>query len=453
MRQQPCWRRHARPLELGLRRGDVGLGALELGLRARRDDPGAQGRQQVLTHALGRGQALLRAPGVGLLALHGGRIGAPERREGLGAEQLFLHAGHERRLGIAPRQAQPAAAGAALLGYAAPVGHRVDHRQRAAALAAAEQAGEQVLRWPARPAALALARALLVEPALHCVPGGPVDDGQLWLLLDHPLGARPFLAQAAPGLRVLDPVRAVPDLLAGVDGVGKDPDAAPAVTVDGRGRPGAAGAGARHAVPVQPGRDRTRRLAGQVLGEDPPHHRRLLGVDHPLARLRAHAVAVGQAAGAGAVERAAHQSAVGLLGQVVEVDLGHQPAQAHVHLVALLVGVDAVADADQAHAGEAKPLHCALHFLAVATEAAKVVDQHHVERRGRGQQALVLGPIGARTADGCVLENHRRRPPHARAVGAAVPQLVLERGLALLVGAVPRIGGDTHGANPTLPGR
>ncbi|WP_027072407.1 hypothetical protein [Luteimonas sp. J29] len=417
------------------------LSGLEVGLGAGRDDPGTDGRHDVAVPLPGFGQPSGRlSAALAQVRLHGALVLC----EGLGGAQARAYGRQEAVLGRGPGNPQPGA-GASLLGVCAAVVVAVDNHHGAVAQPAAQDAGQDVLRRPT--GAAAGGAALQPQAALHGRPRAGVDDGQLGVLGDHPLRLGTLLAHASAGVGVLHPAAAVPDLPASVDGVGEDADAAAHVAGDGRRRPGAA-ARRGHPVPVQAGDDLARRPAGQVLGVDPADDLGLVLADLALAG-GADAVAVRQAAGAGAVERAAHEAAMGLLAQVVEVELAHEAAQAHLGLVALPAGVQAVADADDAHAGEGESARGLRRLDAVARQAGEVVDQDHVEPRRVGEQAQVSRPVVAGAGDGGVGVDHRLRPAHARGVLAAVAQLVLERGLALGVGRVAGVGGDVHGSDPT----
>nr|WP_235872505.1 hypothetical protein [Pseudoxanthomonas winnipegensis] len=250
--------------------------------------------------------------------------------------------------------------------------------------------GKQVLRPPAGGHLAPRAP----QPCLGRIPRALVDDGQLGMLGDHPFALWALLAHTAPGVGVLDPAAAVPDLPASIDGVRQDPDAAALVAVDGGHGPGAT-AGRWHVVARQAGGDLAGAAAGQVLGEDPTHCGCLLGVDGALTG-RGHPVAIGQAAGAGAGERPTGEPAVCLVAQVIQVQLTHQAAQADPQLVRLVGGVDGITHRDHPHAAELEPAHLLLHFHAVARKAGQVVQQDHVEQVRVGQQFAVAGPIVAR---------------------------------------------------------
>ncbi|WP_255523458.1 hypothetical protein [Xanthomonas sp. XNM01] len=449
------WLEAAGSVQFGGQRGHVAFGALQLGLGRGGDDAGADGGHDVLAHPLSVLQAALVHGGVGRRALEGGRDCALEALERSVAQQVALHACQDAALGGLARYAQSAAAGgvAAILLDAAAVAVAVDDDHRAAAGRAAQQAAEQVARLSAGPPCVGLAEvgaALAAEARLHGLPRLRVHDGQLGLVGGDPLALGALLADPPAGVRMLDPAAAVPDLPPGVDRVGEDADAAAGVAVDGGHAPGAA-ACRRDAIGIEPCRDLARAEAFEVLAVDAAHHVGLLLVDRTATRAD-HAVPVGQPTGAGAIEGTAGEAAVGLVSQVVQVQLRHQAAQAHVDLVALALRVDAIAYADQAHAGERQPLDHLADLVLVAPQARQVVDQQHVVAVDVGQQPAVAVAVEPGAADRGVGVLHRRRHVVARRPRAAVAQLVVEAGLALGIGAVAGVGGNAHPADPRRPG-
>nr|WP_246190917.1 hypothetical protein [Pseudoxanthomonas taiwanensis] len=190
--------------------------------------------------------------------------------------------------------------------------------------------------------------------------------------------------------------------------------------------------------------DLARAAAGQVLLEDAPHHRGLVRVDFALPGAH-HPVAVGQAASAGPCQGPAGQATMGLVGQVVQVQLRHQRPHADIELVRSPVGVHAVADGDQPRAVELHSPHGVRQLRAVPAQAGEVIDQDHVEQMRVGQQGAVTGTVVAGAADRRVGVGPGFRPALAPRVGAAVAQLVVDGSVALVVAAVTGVGGYTHG--------
>nr|WP_235605913.1 hypothetical protein [Rhodanobacter thiooxydans] len=288
------------------------------------------------------------------------------------AQQALADAGQQGGLGDRARHAHTRRAGClpAILVRAAAITVAVDDHHRPAAVAAAQDAAQQVPRGTARACALGCVCALrlgLFHASLRRLPQCRRDDGQLRVLRGDPFGRRTVLAHAPAGVRVLDPLASVPHLPARIDRVGQDADPALHVPIDGRHRPGARTC-RRYAVAVQSIGNGARTVAGEVFGEDPPHDDRLALVDGALANL-GHAVAVGQTARAGARESASREASMRLVRQVGEVQLGHQAAQADIELVTLATGVDAVAHAQQADALKAQLLDRLRDVDAVAAQA------------------------------------------------------------------------------------
>jgi hypothetical protein len=247
-------------------------------------------------------------------------------------------------------------------------------------------------------------------------------------------------------------MRPVPNHAAGVHRVDQDSERSFAIATDGGSTPGAA-ARRRHVVAVQAGCDVARRSAGKVFGVDPAHDRRLGRVDGALADV-GNSVAVGQAAGARARQRAAGETAMGLVREIVKIDFAHQSAHANVELVRLAVGIHAIADADQADAVELQTPRKQLAFRAITRKSLQVIDEHDIEqlRGGVREQATIGFAIIASAADAGIRVYNRIRPAHSRCERATVAQLVLQTGFALLVAGIACVGGDAHGQPPKCRG-
>ncbi|MEO5811591.1 MAG: hypothetical protein ABIU96_04145 [Rhodanobacter sp.] len=370
-------------VQIGACGSDDGFGVDEFGFGAWCDDAGAQGGHDVLLYALGVCQRALGGGGVGCGVFEGGDGGALIALECRVAEQFRAHAGEQRIFDDGAWHAGAAGAHGIALVFVrcAAVAIAIDDDQRAAAVFAAQDAAEQMTHGPTW-AALFVAGALGAGGAdarLRGRPGGSVDDGQFWLFFRDPLGWWALLAYAPAGVGVLDPMAAVPNLPTNVDGVGEDADAAANVAVDGGEVPLPA-TRRRYLLRVEGADDLARAVAGDVIGVDSAHHGRLRVVDGALAH-GGDDVAVGQAAGAGASERAAGEPSVSLIGEVIEVELAHQATQADVCLAGFASGVHAVTDPDQAHACELEPAHRDGALCAVTAQPTEVVDQHHVVAR------------------------------------------------------------------------
>jgi hypothetical protein len=109
----------------------------------------------------------------------------------------------------------------------------------------------------------------------------------------------------------------------------------------------------------------------------------------------------------------------------------------------------ALAHRHQPDAGEAEALEDAGDVLLVARQPVERLGDHQLEALGAGvlEQPVGLGAVPqARAADRVVGIDADDLRAEALGVLAAEPDLVVDRALALLVGAVTGIDGGTHGA-------
>ncbi|MDO4708560.1 MAG: hypothetical protein Q4B94_01865 [Pseudomonadota bacterium] len=106
-------------------------------------------------------------------------------------------------------------------------------------------------------------------------------------------------------------------------------------------------------------------LPGNVVGKDAAHHGGLRRVDFTLAGA-CDAVAIGQAAGGFSGQCLAGQAAPGLVGQVSQVQLGHDAAQPDFGLMAFAAGVHAIAHANDADTFKFQCPQHPVHFQAIA---------------------------------------------------------------------------------------
>lgn len=166
---------------------------------------------------------------------------------------------------------------------------------------------------------------------LGSVPCGDIDNRQLRMLGNDPFGFRSLLAHASDSLGVLHPLASIPHLPPDVNRIRQNADAAPDVAVYRRHGPRLA-ARRSHTVPIQTGRDTARARAGEIFTVDTADDIGLLGIDRALPH-GGDPIAEWQTTSTRARERAPRESAVRLLRQIVQVQLGHKPAQADVRLV------------------------------------------------------------------------------------------------------------------------
>ena len=201
-------------------------------------------------------------------------VGRHELVDQLGLQQIVLQAPQHGVFQHVSANGQPIVAGPPIAGVGAAIMPRADQRVAAAAGAAGEQAGEQVMR-PARAlgsyptvAHYGLPRRRLAR--FHARPQGVADDAQGRDLFDDPFPFRVWSRLAANHLGVLDEPLTVPDETADVELVVQDAGAASPVAVDRRRPPGVA-ARPEDASVVQVLRDRPGALAGREIGEDATH--------------------------------------------------------------------------------------------------------------------------------------------------------------------------------------
>jgi hypothetical protein len=183
---------------------------------------------------------------------------------------------------------------------------------------------------------------------------------------------------------------------------------------------------------VQVERDALRRPPGRVVAKDPPHHRRLGGVDlaHAGNRLAVgaelahHPVAKGVAAATVARRDTPAQAAARLLGKVLQVKGIHRALQPDMQLADL-----PLRQRDEPDAGEAQPLEQRRHVLLITRQTVQRLRHNHLEGSLARplQQRLIARPQGAGAADRRIAEHLHQRPALPRNKGAAVANLVVER--------------------------
>jgi hypothetical protein len=400
-------------------------------------------------------QALLQAG----LRCHLAGQPAPLLREGLcelGGE-IRIHklpcqrAAHPLLERVAP---QPGAVRASsLMRGAAGEPGTADALEGPRATAAEHLAGQQV-PWPAplpepRLPILSARRALLPQAALDGVEQRRIDQPQpRHLLRDHlPLGVRP--AQLLARRRILERPPAIPDEASVIKRVAQHAVALARAAPDDVAVPDAA-ARAGNAFGVERLRDRPRAAAGGILREDAPHdgglHRiRLAQAAFELAiganRPANEAVAVDDTADQAAGADPSLHAPARLVGEVAQVERAHGALQADMQLADL-----ALRQRDQPHAGEGRLLVEDGNMLQVAGEAVEALGQHNVQAAGPHgvDEPLVAGPIHRGARDGSVREDPDDLPALPVGADSADPDLVFDRGLALLVRAVAGVDGATH---------
>src|SRR5215470_6709319 len=153
-------------------------------------------------------------------------------------------------------------------------------------------------------------------------------------------------------------------------------------------------------------------------------------------------------AGAATGEGAARQPAVGLVAQVVEVELVDQALDGDLELGHLVAGLDAVGDGDELDAVALEATKEGERFDEIARQPRQVVDEDGGEGRGRrersGHEALIRRALlDAEPGQGRVLVDVliQDLPAHLRRESTTVPDLVVQGGGALHVGTEPRVDG------------
>nr|WP_239024368.1 hypothetical protein [Ramlibacter humi] len=344
---------------------------------------------------------------------------------------------------VRPQEGTAARAGrrAAVLAHVAAVAARVDRDDRAAARGTPHQAGKEGAHLRAT---LRRRAVLITRPS--GVPCRGVDDAQVRHIADLPLLPGPIDAAPLSGLGILQPLPAVPDQATDVDLGVQKPSATSAIADQGGDSPGAA-ARALDPFRVEAVNDGPYAAAIGVFVEDPPHDRRLLLVDHQLAAAPVSrglaAVAVADAADVVAAVELAGEPAVRLLAQVIEVQLVHQPASNAHHLAAARLRVVAVCGAHQAQSAELQPLHHLVLLADVPAQAIKAFHDEQIEAAGQrvcqhGLAAFAQGN-GHAAADPFVGVLRDYHPAFGSSTRTSRAQLVIDRGFALPVGAVPRV--------------
>lgn len=451
-----------------LQRLPLHLELIQLSRDARRPDPVGDRLDQVGDLPLHCLESILAClcPG-GRLCRHP----APFRDEGVAerGEHVRLHqvAGEGREhLAVQGRAAHAGdvAAGAGVLRAGAGEIVLAQQRKGPAAAAADDLAGQQVpgpAAFPERGFAIGAGGDRLGgEPRLGGLPQLVGDDPELRKgdLDDVLAGLRAMGARPGDGVGL--PAEAVPYGPACIGGIAQNAVAAPRAAADRAVDPVASG-GRWDAFLVQATRNGQRAPPGDILLVDTVDDGGVLGDDlaQPALDLAVgtdaadHAVAVGRHADAVALAQAAFEATLRLGREVLEIEGAHRTLHADMQ-----VGDLALGEGDEPHPTEGDLFVERGDMLEVAGEAVEALGEDGLEpaRRSRLAQRLEAGPLVLRPGDGGVREGVDHGPALPLGAGVADAQLVLDRGLALVLGGVARVEGDArtlhvvHSAVPRL---
>ncbi len=213
------------------------------------------------------------------------------------------------------------------------------------------------------------------------------------------------------------------------------------MAADGRVRP-ALSEGSEDALAVQIGRDGDRALASGEFPENTANHTRLFRGDLALAAdglaagvdLLDHAIAIAEPASGLALLDAPTQAAMGLGGEVLQEQAVHRALEPDMQL-----GDVALGKRDDAHAGETEVLEQGRHVRLVATDPVQRLGQYDFELAPLG---ILQKRLHARTedhagaGDGSIMIGGDDLPSLPRGMLAADPQLVFDRGDALVVAGI-----------------
>jgi hypothetical protein len=190
-------------------------------------------------------------------------------------------------------------------------------------------------------------------------------------------------------------------------------------------------------------------LAADVGLEHPLDNRRLGRLDHHAARRRQavcanltqHPVAETQAAAAMSGAHPPLQATMGLLGEVLQEQRRHRTPRADMQLrdVTFRQG-------DHPHAGEGQMLVEAGDVLLVATDTIQRLGDDDIEAGCTGicHQLLEARPARRGAADRIIRVDINDRPTLALGPRPADPDLIVDRGLTLVVGRIPGIDRSAH---------
>src|SRR5258708_11041673 len=274
--------------------------------------------------------------------------------------------------------------------------------------------------------------------------------------LDEAQSAPSVAPRTAPaGVGVLHIFEPVPGQAADIELVGEDAGAALPVAVDGGLAPGRA-ARAGDAVAIETHSDRTRRSTFDILVEDTVYDPGLVGIDDAIAAVAftcpmriaiapiaglVDTIAVAQPAAGAAVEHAAFEPAPDFFGEQGQGDRVHGAGEGDMERGNFALG--------QRYDGNAEirePLVEAGGIFLIAREAVERNGNSDIECAGACviPKLLIRRPERGGAAHGAILVGADEGRALAQDESFALPDLVLDRGIALILGAVSGVHCDAH---------
>ncbi|MEN3951278.1 hypothetical protein WJU17_07000 [Iodidimonas sp. SYSU 1G8] len=190
--------------------------------------------------------------------------------------------------------------------------------------------------------------------------------------------------------------------------------------------------------------DDTRALAGRELAEDAADDLGLALIDAPLAGCSGDkVVAIGVTCGDAALEDQTQLAPLGLLLQIRQIDLRHGAEEADMQM-GNLAGRDGV----ERDAVELELVEQGRHVRELAADAVNGLGENDIEGSAPKLRAQRLegGAGRGSAAEGPVLEGPDNGPAAGLGIAAAEFDLILDRGILLVVGGIAGVddGAQTH---------
>ena len=292
----------------------------------------------------------------------------------------------------------------------------------------------------------------------HRLPERIVHDPQMRNLGPDPFAFRVHPRYARAGLGVLDEAVPVPCENPGIEFIVEDAGPDDRIAANGGVDPRTVSE-TGDALPVQLERDLLRASAAGIFAEDAAHDLGFFLDNRPLApdrlavgvELVDGAIAVGSPSAARLSGfHAPALAAMGLDGEIFYKQRIHGAFQADMKLVDLALG-----QGDDGNARKAQALIDGGHVLLIAADAVKRLGQHHVEtaRLRVGQKGPDTGAEHGGPGDGAVGPGLHHGPAFVLGAFAALAQLVLNGGVALVLGGIAGVKSNAdHGVGSCRSG-